>query len=108
MAEAGYCILPIKPNVGYNNATLKTATLFKCIPIGKFNKTIEKEYEFFVNMTDYTKNDFFNALTYTVGMKEIKIKQQDAKNFGSEFSINNIADDIIKIYIKMTKEKDKC
>lgn len=103
MAKAGYCILPIKPDVGYNNTTLKTATLFGCIPIGKFNKEIENEYKFFINMIDYTKNDFLQALTYTIGMEEINIKQQETKEFGDKFSLNNIADNIIKIYIKNEK-----
>lgn len=103
MQNAGFCILPIKPNVGYINATLKTAILFECIPIGIFCNEIREKYNFYINMDSYSSEEFYKVLESTIGIKDIEEKQENGKKFGEQFTIDRIADNILKIYREIHK-----
>lgn len=98
MRKTGYCILPIKPDISFNNATLKTATLFSCIPIGRFNDNLSKQYEFLINMREYTVQEFYKAFTQTRKDFNIKLKQEQAKEFGEKYNIQKVAQKIICAY----------
>lgn len=100
MIKTGYCILPIKPDISFNNATLKTASLFSCIPIGKFNDNLRKRYKFLVNMREYTVEEFYKTLLETRNDFNIKQKQREAKEFGEKYNIQKVAQKIICSYLE--------
>lgn len=108
MSNSMYAILPIKPNVSYNNATLKTATMFGTIPIGKFSKEIKKENKvFYLNVDNYDEDSFFNILKDTQDIKEEDLKNMQEKSieFGKKYNISNIAKSIYDVYLENIKEK---
>lgn len=108
MANSMYAILPIKPNVSYNNATLKTATMFGSIPIGKFSKEIKKEKKvFYLNVDNYDEDSFFNILKDTQDIKEEDLKNMQEKSieFGKKYNISNIAKSIYNVYLDNIEEK---
>ena len=94
-----YCILPIKPNVNYNNATLKTACLFSCIPIGVFNNCLDNCNSFWIDMFNYSKDEFYNAFIKAINNENIKEMQTFAKEFGKMFDIEGIVDVIYNAFI---------
>ena len=108
MSNATYAILPIKPNVSYNNATLKTATMVGAIPIGNFSKEIKKENKvFYLNVDNYDEDSFFNILKDTQDIKEEDLKNMQEKSveFGKKYNISNIAKSIYDVYLENIKEK---
>ena len=103
MSKSTYCVLPIRPDVNFNNATLKTSCMFNCIPIGKFNEQLERQCDFIINMKDYTINDFKDGFNKALHIENIKQKQEEAEKFGSQFDINNIAKEILNVYNERRK-----
>lgn len=92
MSEANFCILPILPNISYNNSTFKTASMFGCIPIGKFDKDF-KCLDFIVDLISYEKEEFLKSFEKVINMslEELKKKFDESRNFGIKFSIQNAA-----------------
>lgn len=107
MQKSTYTILPIKPMINMNNATLKTATLFGNIPIGKFSKSIkDTNKKFYIEMENYEDNEFSKVFEYIRKIEKEKLNelQKNSIDFGNEYKIDNIANTILNIYAKEIKE----
>lgn len=108
MQKSTYTILPIKPNINFNNATLKTATLFGNVPIGVFSDIIkDSDKPFFLNMKNYETTEFSRIFDYVdkVDKKELEKLQYNAIDFGKKYEIKNIANVIYNIFNKEVKNK---
>lgn len=67
--KAAFCILPINPEVGYNNATYKTAICFECIPIGHFKQNMDND-SFVININDNSVCEIHKGLERSATMSE--------------------------------------
>lgn len=108
MLEATFSILPIKPNICYNNTTLKTATLFGTIPIGKFSDEIKQKNEkFYLEMNDYNEEDFFNILKDSKDIQKHDFENIQEKSilFGKQYNSEKVAKFIYGMYSKNIEEK---
>lgn len=106
MQKATYTILPIKPMINMNNATLKTATLFGTIPIGIFSNSIkENNKKFYIEMSNYEDAEFNKVFKYIKEMEKEELNELQSNSicFGNKYGINNIANAILSIYAKEIK-----
>ena len=97
-----FFILPIKPLIGLNNATLKTATLFGCIPIGVFSDKYSFNSIFKFNMSKYTPEEFHQILKLTTNISSEEAKEQyvNSLEFSKKYNIKTISDEIVEVFIK--------
>ena len=98
MSEANFCILPILPSISYNNSTFKTASMFGCISIGRFDNDFKK-LDFVVDLISYEKEEFLRSFDKVINMslEELKEKFDKSRNFGTKFSIQNSALQTVQI-----------
>ena len=55
-------------------------------------------------MDSYSSKDFYEKLLSTLEIKDIEIKQKSAKKFGEKFTLDNIAEDISKLYEELIRK----
>ena len=87
-----FSIIPVIPEIGYNNSSFVSTAQCGCIPIGKFNYELKNE-KFTINVTSYDKTPFVRALeaTQSYDIAELKEKSQEAISFGKNFSASKTA-----------------
>lgn len=92
MEKANFCILPILPNISYNNSTFKTASMFGCISIGKFDNDFKK-LKFIIELNSYEKDEFIHGFQEAISLNEKKLKDffYKSREFGKIFSMKNAA-----------------
>ncbi|MGF6906981.1 hypothetical protein [Fusobacterium sp. PH5-44] len=100
MKSANYCILPILPEVNYNNSTFKTASMFGCISVGKFADDF-KNLKFIVDIPSYEEEELIKGLNRVIQFNENEkmLKFDLSKNFGKKFTMKNAVIQTIKIII---------
>lgn len=105
MESCAFCILPIIPEIDSKNATFKTASIAKCISIGKFCKDYS-QFEFVLNMESYKPENFITILRKSRDLqrKEIIQKRRSAYKFGQFFLPSNVAMKIEKYIVQLCKE----
>lgn len=95
--DSTFSIIPVKPEIGFNNSSMVTSTQCGCIPIGIFNQEIVNN-DFLINMNSYAIDDFATALNNSqeLSIDEIKLKSHHSFDFGKQFSLEHTVDQMIK------------
>ena len=106
MESCAFCILPIIPEIDSKNATFKTASIAKCISIGKFCKDYS-QLDFVLNMESYKPENFITILRESRDLQrdEIIKKRESAYTFGQHFLPSNVAMKIEKHIVQLCEEK---
>jgi len=104
LAKSRFCVLPIKPIISENNATLKTACLYENVCIGKFDDKISDKIGTII-MEDYSEADFKDAFFQCIKMSkdDLEKKSQISYNFGKKYSFKSTVNSYITII-----EKELC
>lgn len=92
--ESQFCILPIIPEVSYNNGTLKACCLYSNIAIGKISELLNGKIEF-INMCDYSIKSFIKAFEESAQFSNDKLNDFSNKNltFGKLFSFSRTVEE---------------
>lgn len=100
LAECKYAILPIKPYIGMNNASLKAIAQHDCIPIGIFESDYLANMGVPIKDIEYSTKNILNALNKSIEIdkEECLIKLSRLKSFSKEFSFENNSN-LIKEFI---------
>lgn len=101
MSSCAFCILPIIPEIDSKNTTFKTASLARCISIGKFSASFSS-FDFVLNMPSYTPQEFVKTLKKTQALTDLDIceKRSAAYEFGFNFTPQKVARKI-ESYIRL-------
>lgn len=96
MKDAAFCILPIKPEVGLYNTTLKTAVAAGCTTVGHFCKELKKE-PFSIDIESYNTKDFVEGLEHAVRLsdKQLADNAYDGILFSQKYSHKNTVNQIL-------------
>ena len=97
-----FSIIPVLPNIGYNNSSFVSTIQCGCIPIGIFNRDLEYE-SFVLNMNSYSLSDFVKTLRASQIIVDLKEKSKSARNFGRQFSVERTAEMMIKTFTEFGK-----
>lgn len=93
-----YMILPIKPNIGLNNGTLKAAALHECIPIGTFDYNLDL-IGININDENYSLNNFVNGLNKSLELDR-EFFSQKCNKFIKKFTFKKNAQEIYEFLKK--------
>lgn len=87
LSTSRFCILPIKPMISENNATLKAACLYKDVCVGIFDKTLDGKIGD-LKMKEYTPDDFQDIYHKCIEMNvdELNKKSEISYTFGQKYS----------------------
>ena len=98
MEKANFCILPILPSVSYNNSTFKTACMFGCISIGKFDNDFKK-LNFIVDLNNYNKEEFVRSFEQSISFNDNELEDFffKSRDFGKDFTLKNTANHTLEI-----------
>ena len=100
LAECKYAILPIKPYIGMNNASLKATAQYDCLPIGIFESDYLANMGISIKDSEYSTKNILNALNKSIEIdkEEYLIKLNNLKSFSKKFSFENNSN-LIKEFI---------
>lgn len=90
LSKCVFSIIPVIPNIGYNNSSFVSTIQCGCIPIGKFNDSLKNE-EFVINVKSYDVSDFVAALYESQKYDMYEVKSSLALEFGTQFSVEKTA-----------------
>lgn len=92
MFSCAFAIVPILPEIGYNNSSFVSAIQCGCVPIGKFGDSLRNN-SFVVNVNDYSVDSLVEAFRQVQQMSTEKFNKlsEDCMNFGKNFSIEKTA-----------------
>lgn len=92
MFPCAFSIVPIIPDIGYNNSSFVSAIQCGCVPIGKFGDSLRNK-SFVVNVNDYSVDSLVETFRQVQQMSTEKFNKlsEDCMNFGKNFSIEKTA-----------------
>lgn len=95
--NSSFSIIPILPEIGYNNSSFITSVQCGCIPIGKFNKDLINE-PFIIHTESYNLQDFTKVLnqSQTLTTNEINDLSALCTQFGHKFSISHTVNQMLE------------
>ncbi|PWX68718.1 glycosyltransferase [Clostridium perfringens] len=98
-----YAILPIKPQISMNNATLKAVAQHECIPIGIFEDNNTSDLGINIEDEFYSKENILEALKKTVNLeKDEYLRKINLLNkFSEKFSFKKNSNDILDFLEKV-------
>lgn len=92
LSKCEFALIPVLPNIGFNNSSFVSSIQCGCIPLGKFNADLTG-LNFLVNMKSYEPEYFSNILESTQKLSQVELKQMmdNALKFGQNFSVKKTA-----------------
>lgn len=96
LSENTFLILPIRPEVGPHNGTLKAGLLNGMVPIGKPGEGLGKLRPLFIEMPAYAPESFAEAVRSAMELSETerKSREEKAREAGKEWSSSRTAGEI--------------
>ncbi len=95
LRSSRFAVIPVRPEVGRNNATFKTCSMCGCICVGKYCNEFS-DLPFVINIKSYAASDILDGLNRTRKLSEVSVKSNDAVKFGMQFSPERIASGVLK------------
>lgn len=98
MWNAMFSIVPVKPEVGFNNSSFVSSIQCGCIPIGHFSNRLKKE-SFIINTECYDLEEFVKTLNLSTNLSEenLLIMSRNALEFGKNFTIGSTVDMMLSV-----------
>jgi len=92
MNGATFSVVPVRPNIGFNNSSMVSSMQTGCIPIGVFNDDYRNE-NFVININGCEVEDIYNGLisSKNIEINKVKTMSKNAREFGQMFTLNNTA-----------------
>lgn len=90
LSQAVFSIIPVLPEIGYNNSSFVSTIQCGCIPMGIFNDDLKNE-PFVLNMKSYNQGDFVELLKQSQTLLDLKARSALALEFGKLFSVEKTA-----------------
>ena len=102
MFSCAFAIVPILPEIGYNNSSFVSAIQCGCLPIGKFGVSL-KDNQFALNVMDYSVDSMVKTLcrAQQITNEEFYRLSQMCFEFGKQFSLENTALQMIESMSKI-------
>ena len=88
-----FSIVPIKPEIGFNNSTFVSTIQCGCIPIGKFSDDL-KQKKFIINLLSYDICEIKKTFENAISLSDFQVmeKSNEALKFGKQFTVENTVD----------------
>ena len=92
-----FSIIPVIPNIGFNNSSFVSTSQCGCIPIGIFNERLNN-LDFIIPINSYDIDEFKHGLDKATKISEDECvsKSASAFSFGSKFTIQATVDMMIE------------
>ena len=95
--DSMFSILPIKPEIGFNNSSFIATIQCGCIPIGHFSDGLKKE-SFVIDVENQSSSAIIDGLDRSVSLTddEILYKSHNALSYGKVFTIESTVDMMLR------------
>ena len=99
MFKCAFSIVPVIPEIGYNNSSFVSAVQCGCIPIGKFANVLRSK-DFVLHVEDYECEHFVGILKQTqkIELSEFNVMSRSCLIFGEEFSLSKTANQMLTAF----------
>lgn len=99
MFNCSYSIIPVLPNIGYNNSSFVSSIQCGCVPIGVFSPSLSN-HNFVVNIKNYDVETFSSSINYAFNLNESHFKTMSTacREFGKNFSLQKTAKQMISAF----------
>lgn len=99
MYKCSFSIVPVVPNIGYNNSSFVSSIQCGCVPIGVFSSALSDK-DFIINIKNYNLDTFSSALNHAINISESHFETMSAacREFGKNFSLEKTAQQMISAF----------
>lgn len=104
MWDSMFSIIPVNPEIGFNNSSFVSTIQCGCIPVGHFSTVLQRR-PFVVNTESYDVEPFCDALIKTSKMddKMLLVNSKEANEFGRQFTLKATVDMMLKAMEERSK-----